>query len=157
MKLEQQKARNEIIVNMSKQGYSQHAIGKAVGLDQSRISQLLNAYREDPSTFFDNHYEGKSPKISAAQKSRLEELLVDGAEAYGFQGEVWTAPRIKMVIKETFNIDYHERHIPKLLKKMDFTIQKPKLIDSRQSPEKVNEWREEKLPSIKKKPGRKGG
>lgn len=157
MKLEQQKARNEIIINMSKQGYSQHAIAKAVGLDQSRISQLLNAYREDPDTFFDNHYQGKPPKISAEQKSRLEELLINGAEAYGFQGDVWTAARIKMVIKETFNIDYHERHIPKLLKKMDFTLQKPRLVDSRQSPEKVNEWREEKAPAIKKKPRKKGG
>jgi transposase len=84
MKLEQQKARNEIIINMSNQGYSQHAIAKAVGLDQSRISQLLNAYRKDPDTFFDNHYQGKPPKISTEQKSRLGELLINGAEAYGF-------------------------------------------------------------------------
>ena len=157
MNLEQQKARNEIVINMSKQGYSQQAIGKAVGLDQSRISQLLKAYREGPDTFFDNHYQGKPPKISAGQKSQLGELLVGGAEAYGFQGEVWTAARIKMAIKETFNIDYHERHIPKLLKKMGFTLQKPRLVDSRQSPVKVGEWREEKLPAIKKKPLRKGG
>jgi transposase len=114
MKSEQQKTRNEIIINMDKQGYSQYAIAKAVGVDQSRISQLLNAYRKNPDTFFDNYYQGKSPKISKEQKSRLEELLIAGSESYGFQGEVWTTTRLKMVIKETFNIDYHERYIPKL-------------------------------------------
>jgi transposase len=139
MKLEQQKTRNEIIVNMDKQGYPQHAIAKAVGLAQSRISQLLNAYRESPESFFDNRYQGKPPKLDAMQTSQLDELLKKGAEVYGFQGDIWTAARIKMVIKETFDIDYHERHIPKLLKKMGFTLQKPRLVDSRQSPEKIED------------------
>jgi transposase len=151
MQLEQQKTRNEIIVNMSNQGHPQHVIAKAVGLAQSRISQLLKSYRESPGSFFDNHYQGKPPKLDAVQAAKLDGIVKAGAEAYGFQGDVWTAARIKMAIKETFDIEYHEHHIAKMLKKMGFTLQKPKLVDSRQSPEKVSEWREKGLPEIKKK------
>jgi transposase len=142
---------------MSNQGYSQQAIAEAVGLAQSRISQLLNAYRESPETFFVNHYQGKPPKPDAGQALKLEELLKKGAEVYGFQGDVWTAARVKMAIKETFEIDYHKRHIPKLLKKIGFTLQKPRLVDSRQSPEKVEDWRKNHLAAIKKKPEKKSG
>jgi transposase len=125
MKSEQQKTKNEIIINMDKQGCSQYSIAQAVGVDQSRISQLLNAYRKNPDIFFNNHYHGKPPKMSKEQKSRLEELLITGSESDGFQGEVWTAARVKMVIKETFIIDYHERHISKLLKKWTLPFKSP--------------------------------
>jgi transposase len=152
MKLEQQKTRNEIIVNMSKQGHPQHVIAKAVGLAQSRISQLLNSHRESPQSFFDNHYQGKPPKLGPVQSAKLDGIVKKGAEAYGFQGDVWTAARLKMAVKETFGIEYHERHIPKMLKKMGFTLQKPRLVDSRQSPEKVGEWREKGILDVKKKP-----
>ncbi len=117
MKLEQQKSRNEIIINMNEQGHSQHTIAKAIGLSQGRIRQLLNTYRKGPDAFFDNRYQGKPPKINPKQQSRLEDLLIRGAEAYGFQGDVWTTARVKMTFKETFNVDYHERHIFRLLKK----------------------------------------
>lgn len=156
MKLEQQQTRNEIIVNMSKQGYPQSAIANAVGLRQSRISQLLNAYRESPDSFFDNRYQGKPPKLDADQAAKLEELLKAGAESYGFQGDVWTGARVQMAIKETFGVSYHVHHVPKLLESMGFTLQKPRLVDSRQSPEKVEGWRRETLPAIKKKPKKRG-
>lgn len=156
MKLEQQRTRNEIIVNMSEQGYSQSAIAKAVGLRQSRISQLLNAYHESPDSFLDNRYQGKPPKLDTEMASRLEEMLEAGAEAYGFQGDVWTGGRVQLAIKETFGVSYHVHYIPRLLENMGFTLQKPQLVDSRQSPEKIEGWRSEKLPAIKKKPKKKG-
>jgi transposase len=156
MKLEQQQIRNEIIVSMSKQGYPQSAIAKAVGLRQSRISQLLNAYHKSPDSFLDNRYQGKPPKLDADMASRLEELLEAGAEAYGFQGDVWTGARVQLAIKETFGVSYHVHYVPRLLENMGFTLQKPQLVDSRQSPEKMEGWRSEKLPAIKKKPKRKG-
>jgi transposase len=76
MKSEQQKTRNEIIINMDKQGHSQYAIAKAVGVDQSRISQLLNAYRKNPDTFFDNHYQGKPPKRLYAKLSGFRRFAI---------------------------------------------------------------------------------
>jgi transposase len=155
MKIEQQRARNQIIVNMSKQGYSQVDIAKATGLTQGRICQMLKAYEASPDTFFDNKYQGKPPKLTPEQQSQLKERLYKGAENYGFQADIWTAGRIQVVIREVFGINYHEHHIPKLLKRWGFTLQKPQLVDERQSAEKVSKWREEQLPAIKKKPKKK--
>jgi transposase len=156
MKLEQQRTRNEIIVNMSKQGYPQSAIAKAVGLRQSRISQLLNAYHKSPDSFLDNRYQGKPPKLDADQASKLKGLIEAGAESYGFQGDVWTGARVQLAIKETFGVSYHVHHVPKLLEGMGFSLQKPRSVDSRQSPEKIEGWRSGTLPAIKKKPSKRG-
>lgn len=155
MKFEEQKTRNAIILKMHEQGRSQQEIAEAVGLKQARISQLLNAFRQSPDTFYDNRYQGKPMKMDAGQLSKLDDILKKGAEAYGFQGDVWTSPRVQAAIRETFGIEYHVRHVPRLLKAMGYTLQKPRLVDRRQAPEKVEGWLKERLPAIKKKLGTK--
>jgi len=37
---------------------------------------------------------GATPKLTAAQRTRLPELLAKSAEAYGFLGAVWTTKRV---------------------------------------------------------------
>jgi transposase len=155
MNTEQQKVRNQIVINMSEQGFSQLEIAKATGITQGRISQLLKSYDSSPDTFFEKNYHGRPQRLVSGQQAQLQELLLKGAVAYGFQADIWTAARIQVVIQETFGINYHVHHIPKLLKKWGFSLQKPRLVDSRQSPEKIEDWREEQLPAIKKKPRKK--
>lgn len=152
MKLGQQKARNKIIINMHEQGFPQGQIAKAVNLSPARVSQLVNSYKSSPETFFDNKYQGYPPKLSADQKLELEDIIVKGAEHYGFQGDVWTSERVQMVIRESFGKDYHVQYIPRLLKSMDFSLQKPRLTDVRKSEAAVKTWLRSKLPALKKSP-----
>jgi len=42
-----------------------------------------------------------TPRLSAEQKAHIPALLVQGAEAYGFRGDVWTASRVAVVIERT--------------------------------------------------------
>jgi transposase len=152
MKLAQQRARNEIIINMLKQGFPQDQIAKAVSLSTARVSQLVNSYRSSPETFFDNKYQGYPPKLSSYQKLELEDIILKGAEEYGFQGDVWTSERVQIVIKENFGKDYHVQYIPRLLRSMNFSLQKPRMTDVRKSKEAVRTWLKTKLPAIKKSP-----
>jgi transposase len=87
----------------------------------------------------------------------LEDVIVKGAEKYGFQGDVWTSERVQIVIRENFGKDYHVQYIPRLLKSMGFSLQKPRLTDVRKPEEAVRTWLKTKLPALKKKPGMKTG
>jgi hypothetical protein len=44
---------------------------------------------------------GVTPRLSAEQKAQIPALLVKGAEAYGFRGDVWIASRVAVVIERT--------------------------------------------------------
>ena len=48
-------------------------------------------------------------------------------------------------------MSYCKQHVSRLLKKLNYTRQKPQLEDYRKNPEKVAEWKSDKLPEIKKK------
>jgi transposase len=47
---------------------------------------------------------------------RLTELLLEGAAAHGFTGELWTVARITQLIGRQFGADYHPSHVWWLLR-----------------------------------------
>jgi transposase len=49
---------------------------------------------------------GPQPKLSPDQRTQLPALLAEGAEAFGFRGEVWTTKRVAAVIERTFGVRY---------------------------------------------------
>jgi len=57
-----------------------------------------------------------TPRLTAEQKEQIPMLLVKGAEAYGFRGDVWTASRVAEVIARTFEVRYHRDHARRLLR-----------------------------------------
>jgi transposase len=61
---------------------------------------------------------GSLPRLTAAQMAHLLELLERGAEAFGFQGEVWTQPRVAALIRAEFGVTYHPAHGGRLLKRL---------------------------------------
>ena len=68
---------------------------------------------------------GPTPKLSPQQKRPIPEFLWQGAEAYGFRGEVWTCARIAVVIEQEFGVRYHRDHVGRLLKELRWTPQVP--------------------------------
>jgi transposase len=44
---------------------------------------------------------GVTPRLTAEQKAQIPDLLAQGAQAYGFRGDVWTASRVAEVIVRT--------------------------------------------------------
>ena len=50
---------------------------------------------------------GRPRKLSKPKCSRLLELLLKGAMAYGYPNELWTLKRIARVILREFGVGYH--------------------------------------------------
>ena len=59
---------------------------------------------------------------------------------------------IGQVIGHEFGIEFHPGHIRKILKQMDYSMQKPKRVLARADEDKKMKWRRYIYPSIKKKP-----
>lgn len=96
---------------------------------------------------------GAKPKLTVAQRSRLEKLLERGAVAYGFTTEVWTGERIARVIYEQFDVSYHPKFIPWLLKSWNWSWQKPARRARERDERAIAEWVRHQWPRVKKTPG----
>lgn len=138
-------------MELLEQGWTQQRIAEAYGVDQSTVSHWKGLYDEHgESGLRIKTYPGKQPRLDDSQKEQLKTYLDQGAQAQGFTGNFWTQKRVSRLIKEKFSVELKPRSCGDLLKALGYSLKKAQLKSYQQNPEKVREWKEEKIPEIKK-------
>lgn len=138
-------------VELKEAGWKQKHIASALGLTEGWVSQTLKKYREQgPDGLLARKPTGSPPKITAQELSHLVEELNLGAVSHGFPGHVWTRVRVNVVIGRLFGVSYDPTQVGRLLKKAGWSLQKPAKKARQQNAEKVQQWREETVPVLKK-------
>jgi transposase len=139
--------------DLHQQGWPQKQIAIALGVTQGAVSQWIARGRAGgPDALRNRSRRGAIPKLTKQQRERLPDLLKRGAQAYGFVGDVWTQARIASVIKREFGVSYHVDHSGRLLRAIDWSVQKPTPRASERNDAATLRWRTEKWPALKKKP-----
>ena len=140
--------RNRIIYARYTEGYSQEEIGRFYELSQSQVSNII-LKKERGIVSPTEETRGSKSRLSESDLKKLAELLESPTkDEQDFS--YWNKWRVKELIKETFEVDYHENYIWKLMKKIGFSSQRPQKKDYRQSPEKVERFKNEGVANIKK-------
>ena len=93
---------------------------------------------------------GRKPKLDPEQLGRVEEALRRGARAHGFDTDLWTLPRVGVVVERLTGVRYHPGHVWKILGSIDWTLQRPARRAKERNPEKVNRWVDKRWPEVKK-------
>ncbi len=100
---------------------------------------------------------GPPSKLTAEQKRQLVGLLEQGAEAHGFLGDVWTTKRVAALIQQAFAVRYHPAHMSRLLREIDWSVQKPIRRATQRNEAAIREWWTERWPALQAKPKASGG
>ena len=95
---------------------------------------------------------GAAPKLSCRQKRQLVQALLAGAPAHGFVTELWTGQRVAALIRSKFGVGYHPRYIPRLLRSLDWSSQRPELRAYERDEQAIRHWIEHDWRRIKKSP-----
>jgi transposase len=139
-------------------GWSQQKIAAALGVTAGAVSQWMRRGREGGEEALKSRPRpGAVPKLTAEQRAQIPVLLAQGAEAFGFRGDVWTAKRAATVIRREFGVRYHPNHVGKLLRAAGWSVQKPIERASQRNEATIEAWRTERWPALKRGLTRKGG
>ena len=109
------------------------------------MSQGVKRAREGGVEALDHH---PAPGAQRKQLAELPTLWKRGAEAFGVRGNVRTYPRMAAVIKRNFGVKYPENHMPRMLKKIGWSRQKPRRRATQRDEAALEQWREEDWPTI---------
>jgi transposase len=138
---------------LHQKGWKQQAIAEALGVTQGAVSQWLKRVKEGGVEGLRHRPPpGAAPRLSPEQRAQLLELLSQGAQALGFQGDVWTQPRVATVIRDRFGVSYDPSQVGRILKACRWSSQKPVHRATPRDEEAIRRWREERWPQIKKRP-----
>ena len=121
------------------------------------VSQWLKRAREKGVEDLKRKTGAGAPRhLSEEQLAKLPDLLRQGAEHFGFRGDVWTRRRVATVIRQTFKVSYSERHVGRILKSIGWTRQKPVHRASERDEAAIQTWGESTWPELEKKPSGRG-
>jgi transposase len=94
---------------------------------------------------------GPEPKLSADQLARVEQALLAGAMANGFDTDLWTLERVAVVIAQLTGVRYHPGHVWVILRRrLGWSLQRPERRASERDEEAIARWVAHEWPRIKK-------
>jgi len=132
------------------------------GLSQSQVARELGVHRQSVSRWARELEQsgvrglrkaertGRPAKLTPAQLRDLERALERGPEAFGFSG-LLTAGRVRDLIEYRTGVRYHEDHVWRILRKLNWTCQRPSGRALERDEESIRQWKRVDWPRIKKK------
>jgi transposase len=135
------------------QGVRVVELAKQLDVARSAINTWLRAYEtRGVEGLKTRKPPGASPRLTPEQHEDLDQALRAGPQAAGFTSGVWTGPLVRQYIFEHFGVGYHNHHLPRLLHKLGFSVQRPRKRLARADAQAQAAWVNERLPAIKKRP-----
>ena len=139
--------RRRLAVRMLRAGQSTTSVTELLNVNRVTLWRWKTAHslaaRPNP---------GAPPKLSRSQRRQLARLLEKDPTAYGWPTSLWTSARIATLIQRHFDVQYHPRHVWRLLRRMGLSKQKPQLFAREADEEAIAHWRRYRWPAIKKRP-----
>ncbi len=100
---------------------------------------------------------GSQSRLTKQQLESLSQIVLAGPEAYGYDTAIWTSPLVREVVIKEFGVKYDVSHIRRILNKLGFSVQYPRVHLSKANHKLQKKWIEAEYPDIKKKPTLKTG
>jgi transposase len=133
------------------------------GLSQSEVARELGVHRQSVSRWARELGEsgvrglrkagrsGRPAKLLPAQLRDLERALKRGPEVFGLASGLWTASRVRDLIEYRTGVRYHQDHVWRILRKLNWTCQRPTGKALERDEQAIRQWKKYRWPQIKKK------
>ena len=140
-------------IELLKNGERPVDVARILGVDRRSVRRWNAAYRQQGiRALRSRHNSGRPAKLSTETTKQLRKVLVEGAGAAGFPTDLWTCPRVATVIRKRYGVSYHVDYLPRLLRSLGFTPQKPQRRAVERNRNRIRGWKYVQWPRIKKKP-----
>jgi transposase len=134
-------------------GASQAEVARELGVSRQTASRWYAAWRSGGlRALRAPARQGHPARLRTGQLKRIERALLQGAEAHGFDNDLWTLARVALVIQRLTGQRYHPGHVWRLLRGMGWTPQRPTRRALERDENRIQQWVAEDWPRIKQTP-----
>lgn len=113
-------------VGLLDQGFSQAEIARRVQVVRQTVARWARQYREQGAQALKKAGRaGRKAQVNEGDRRRLDDLLLQGPKALGYETPLWTCARVAHLIHREFGVRYHEGHVWKILVNLGWRPQRP--------------------------------
>lgn len=111
-----------------KQGPSAPMIAEWYDMRVETIYSWFTQMEEQPleEAIFDDPPPGRPPKLNEDQREQFKEALHQSPEESGYESRAWTRPLAEQYLEDEFGVEYHERHVRRLMNDLGVSWQRPR-------------------------------
>ncbi len=126
-------------------------VAQAYQTDRTTIQRWLRRYREAEgfSGLIRRPVSGRPRKLNSLSESRLKSIVLAPASNFGFETDLWTSARLRLVLNSNFEESVSEDTVWRRLREAGLTWQAPEREYVEADPELRNEWLHLTLPRIR--------
>jgi transposase len=136
-----------------KKGVKPAEVARQVGVTRGAVSQWKKAFaKKGKAGLAAKPRSGRPRKLDVKILETLPALLLEGAQAHGFENDVWTTQRVAKLIERKHGVRYNSDHVGRLLRQLGLSWQKPELQAKDRDEKRIKDWVAKEWPRIKKKP-----
>jgi len=139
---------------MFEAGKTQAEVARTLGVSRQSASRWEEQFRAGGAvSLHGTGRSGRKPKLTPEQLAAVATALRRGSQAHGFGTNLWTLPRVALVVSRVTGIKYHPGHVWRLMPQLGWSLQRPARQAKERHPAGVRQWIDGKWPALKKKPG----
>lgn len=138
-------------IKLKKSGVPINVISNSFSVTERAVYRWLRKAKvEGKKSLKSTKGTGRESELLEDDLSELCKLLRKPATKLGYSTDLWSGPRIRHLIKYEFGIEYHEKHMPRLLKSLGLELKFPERRALEQDAKEVRLWKTKTLPEILK-------
>ena len=142
---------------MFEKGYAAAEVARRVGVSRQAATRWKNAWHQGgQAALVSKGAAGRKPRLNDDQYGQIINALLEGPVARGYRTNLWTLPRVALLIQDLTGITYHPGHVWHLLRALNFSCQRPTRRAIERDDQKIAHWKRYTWPKLKKKRSARG-
>lgn len=136
-------------IRMVQKGIRVQEIAFGMRLNRSTVFGWVQKYRiNGPKSLKSTKTTGAPSKLKQSDILKLVKMLRQPATEHGFDSDLWTGSRVRILVKKKFGVRFHSKHMPRFLRRLGLVRKTPERRALEQNPREVNRWKRYTLPLI---------
>lgn len=130
--------------------HSNSEMAHRLGVSRKTMSQWHQAWVKDRDAGLVIGTPGRRPGLDDEQWQRVQQALLEGPRAHGYDTDLWTLERMAGLIEKITCVRYHPNSVWRLLKRLKWSCQRPRRLAKERNEEAITSFKEKQWPQIKK-------
>lgn len=141
----------ERAVRAVQDGMSRKAVAAAFGVERTTLYRWMQKYEVDGDSGLERKAgSGRRRKLEELGEDELRALVLNGAQYFGYETDLWTVGRLRRVITEEFSIVLSKNTVWRRLRDAGLTYQKPEREYYEIDEEARKKWLQYEVPKIRR-------
>jgi len=136
-----------------KKGYSQSEVARRVKAHPQSVSQWARQLQQGGRRALKKAGRaGRKPRLRPEDLRRVERGLKRGPQALGYETSLWTSQRVAQLIEHECGVQYDSSQAWRILRQLGWSCQRPTGRALERNEEKIQQWKRQRWPELKKRP-----